>query len=51
MRTGNDYGDSAVVQELTLQSRIFFSEVLVSAESALWLYHLWRWLGGPLVWS
>lgn len=43
--------EEPVVQGLTLQSRICFSRALVPAKSALGVYHLWRWLGGALIWS
>lgn len=51
VKTGHDYSGGAVVQGLTLWSRIHVSGALMPAKSTLWVCHLWGRLGGVLVWS
>lgn len=48
VRTGCEHSGGAFVQGLTLQRRIHFNGTLVPAESALWVCHMWRGLGGAL---
>lgn len=37
------------MQGLTLWGKVHFSGALVPSQSALWVCHLWNWLGGALV--
>lgn len=48
LRTACDYSEGAVVQVLTIRSRICFSRAQVPAQSALWMCHSWRQLGGAI---
>ena len=51
MKPGYDYSVEVTVQSLTPLSGICIIGALVPAKPVLRMYHLWRLLGGALMWS